>query len=416
MGGGISVSAILVSEPESKEELEEEEKTEEQYGTNNPGQPDRHYCLLGKPVDCATGNEVETQTDLSLGGRSDLNLTRTYNSKLAAIQSEHGPFGWGWTASYGAHLRRENRCHGTNCVEERAIVTQDNGSSVIFGRYGSFGSSSKWQPISPLTEATFSQEGSSYIYTLPNQTQLHFNSEGKLTSEVDRNGNTLTMKYESKGHLESVSDGTGRSLTFTNNSEGEVESVKDPIGHTVKYTYEAGKLIGVTQPGESSARWKFKYNSSYEMTSETDARGHTTSTEYGSYKRVSSQTDPLGRKRTWEYTATEHGIETNITEPNGSVTREIFNSTGQPTSVTHAFGTSIAATTTYEYNGSGELTVVTDPDSHKTEYGYDSSGNRRERKGSQRQRNQMDVRQHTRRRNNHPSKWRDHDHQTGLSR
>jgi hypothetical protein len=115
MGGGISVSAILVSEPESKEELEEEEKTEEQYGTNNPGQPDRHYCLLGKPVDCATGNEVETQTDLSLGGRSNLNLTRTYNSKLAAIQSEHGPFGWGWTASYGAHLRRENRCHGTNC-------------------------------------------------------------------------------------------------------------------------------------------------------------------------------------------------------------------------------------------------------------------------------------------------------------
>ena len=45
-------------------------------------------------------------------------------------------------------------------------------------------------------------------------------------------------------------------------------------------------------------------------------------------------------------------------------------------SVTHASGTSIAATTTYEYNSSDELIAITDPNKHATDYGYDSTGNK----------------------------------------
>src|SRR5438128_2518677 len=44
-----------------------------------------------KPVNCATGNEVESQQDLLVGGLGPgLSLTRTYNAQLAAEQTSPG--------------------------------------------------------------------------------------------------------------------------------------------------------------------------------------------------------------------------------------------------------------------------------------------------------------------------------------
>jgi RHS repeat-associated protein len=373
VSASFSVGAIVLSGPLLT--AEEEAQEAEEDGEGNEGEPHRHKCQLGRPVDCATGNQVVSQSDLSVGGRGlGLHMVRTYNSLLAADQAEHGtgpgPFGYGWTGSYSAHVVTGSRCHLEVCTETAAVY-QDNGSAVLFEYVGE-----KWVAESPLAQATLAKEGSGYLYTLPDQTKLYFNSSGLLTSEVDRNGNTTTMNRNTEGRLESVSAPAGRKLTLAYDGEGQVESVTDPLGHTVKYTYESGALASVTQPGEAGLRWQFKYNASQEMTSETDGREHTVSTEYGLYGRVISQTDALGRTRKWQYETTESGSETTVTEPNGSTTVEQFNSERLPTSVTRASGTSYAATTTYEYDGSSNLIAVTDPDKHTTKYGYDSVGDR----------------------------------------
>jgi RHS repeat-associated protein len=338
---------------------------EEYGGSPSPSAPNKPKCMRGHPVNCATGNQVETQTDLAVGGRGlGLNLTRTYNSQLAASQTSHGPFGYGWTGSYSAHVE-------VNEELGEATVYQDEGSTVGFLRSGE-----RWTPTDPQVQATLAKEGTGYIYTLPTQTVLHFNSAGQLTSEVDRNSNTTTMNRNSEGRLESISDPSGRKITLTYNSEGLVESAKDPLGHTTKYTYESANLASVTEPGETSANWKFKYDTSHELTEMTDGRSHTVKSEYDSSHRVISQTDALERKRTWEYTTSETGSETKITEPTGAVTVEHFNVADVPTSVTQASGTSIAATTTYEYDPFYNLIGVTDPNGHKTIYSYDAAGNR----------------------------------------
>ncbi len=67
-------------------------------------------------------------------------------------------------------------------------------------------------PVGELVQATLVKEGSAYIYTLPNQTKLEFNSEGRLTKETDRNGNSITLAYNSEKQLESATDGAGRKL------------------------------------------------------------------------------------------------------------------------------------------------------------------------------------------------------------
>ncbi len=341
--------------------------TEELYGPENEGEPNQHRACSGRPVNCATGNQVETQTDLAVGGRGPgLKLTRTYNSQLAATQTEPGPFGYGWTGPYSAHLV-------INEEADTAIVHQDNGSTVTFD----ITTSKTYVGAAPWVEATLIKEGSTYVYTLPDQSKLDFNSVGQLTSETERNGNSISMSYNTEKHLESVTDGSGRKLTFSYNGEGLVESAKDPMGHIVKYTYESKNLTSVTQPGEASLRWQFKYNSEHEMTSETDGREHTVTTEYDSSHRVMSQTDAMERKRNWEYSTTESGeAETTITEPNGSTTVELFNSTGLLTEITRDAGTSEAARTYYEYNPADNLIATTDANYHTTTYGYDSAGDR----------------------------------------
>jgi RHS repeat-associated protein len=374
--GSISVGSILVTYTPSA--AEEEELGFELFGEGSGGAPGLKPCFKGHPVNCATGNQVETQSDLSVGGRGPgLHLTRTYNSLAASAQSRvgvHGPFGYGWAGTDSAHLTFPSACFrsGYALCEKRGVdVYEDNGSASYFeGNSGG-----PYTPTDPLVQAKLVKEGSSYIYTLPDQSKLTFNEAGQLMSRADRDGNTLTMSYES-GHLVSATDGAGRKLTFAYNGEGEVASVKDPLGHTVKYEYEGGNLISVTQPAEASIRWKFKYNSSSEMTEMTDGRGHTITTEYNEAHQVTSQTDAMLRERSWKYATTEAGDETTITEPNGSEAVEKFNKLGLPTSVVCASGTAIAATTTYEYNGSDELVAAIDPNKHKTEYGYDSEGNK----------------------------------------
>jgi RHS repeat-associated protein len=347
------------------EETEVEEKEGELLGPDSPGEPGRKDCLAGKPVNCATGNEVQTETDLSVGGRGPgLQQALTYNSLLAVKQATAGPFGFGWTDSYSAYLELKEE-------GKEATIHQGNGSTVTFTHSGE-----AWSAPTSLTQATLADEGTGYVYTLPNQTKLAFSSAGRLTKETDRNGNAITLAYNAEKQLETATDGAGRKLTFKYNGSGEVESVKDPMGHTVKYTYESGNLATVTRPGEEKAHWKYKYNSEHELTSATDGREHATTIEYNEAHQVSSQTDAMSRKRAWKYAPTETGTETAITEPNGAATVEQFNEYGSPTSVTRASGKSYAATTAYEYNGADELVAVVDPNKHKTEYVYDSAGNK----------------------------------------
>ncbi len=379
----ISIGAIVLYQRATGAE-ERQQQEEELFGEANPDSPEESHCMLGEPVNCATGNQVETQTDLSVGGRGPaLKVLRTYNSQLAAKATSPGMFGYGWTDSYGAHITHGTiGCHHED-LETKKPITCDNLTTVYQGngsivRFVELHGSKSWSPINVAAQATLTEEAGKTIYTLPNQTKLGFNSSGQLASETDRNGNALTMSYNVKGQLEAVSDAAGRKIMFVYNSEGSVESATDPMGHLVKYTYESGNLASVTAAGESKLQWKFKYNTLHELTTKMDGREHSATTEYYEEepRRVKSQTDALGGKREWKYTTLTSGIETTITEPNGSTTVEKFNEAGRPTSVTHASGTSIAVTTTYEYNSVNELTAVTDPNKHTTTYRYDADADR----------------------------------------
>jgi RHS repeat-associated protein len=333
---------------------------EEAYGMSNPAEPNVIRSFEGNSINLATGNLVQTQADLSTAGRGPaLEMTRTYNSRLAATAKAPGAFGYGWTGTYSANLV-------VNEAADTVTVRNDNGSTVVFylleGKY----EAASW------VQAKLAKEGTDYIYTLPNQLKLTFNSSGQLTKETDRHKNTITLAYNGKKQLETATDASGRKLTFTFSEGGQIESIKDPMGHLAKYTYESSNLAAVKLP-EEKLRWKFGYDASHQMTGLTNGREKTTTFKYDGSQRVELEEDALARKRALAYPS---GTETKVTEPNTAVTVAVFNSVGEPTSVISASGTAIAATTKSEYDSSFNPKATTDPNSHTTKYGYDAEGNK----------------------------------------
>lgn len=313
----------------------------------------------GKAVNCSTGNELEQQTDVSIGGRGPgLRVVRSYNGLAAAEASESGPWGFGWSGPYSAHLLVSG---------ETATVYQDDGRGVVFYKSGSEYTQGGWE------QERLVKEGSNYVYTLPDQSKLEFNSEGKLVKETERNGNSNTMTYNGSHQLETVTDGDSRTLKFKYNGEGLVESVTDPMEHVIKYEYTSKNLTKVTI--EAKVRWEFEYESPHLLTKIKDGRGHSITNKYDGSHRVTEQTI-AGHTRKWTY-GTPAGTETTISEPNGSETIDKFNAAGEPTKVTRK-GTGFETTITeYEYNSETfARTKLIDPNKHETKYTYDANNNK----------------------------------------
>lgn len=319
-------------------------------------------CKTGAPVNCASGNQFEEQTDLAVGGRGPvLKVSRTYNSQAAAEAKEPGPWGYGWSGPYSSHLE-------FNAESGAVTVVQENGATATFAL-----EAGKYVPGTWI-QATLVKETEAYVFTLPSQEKLRFNLEGKLTRQEDRNGNALTFIYES-GKLKSVKDAASRLLVLFYTG-AQVTAVFDPMNRIVKYTYESGNLASVTLPGEEAPRWKFKYDASHQLTEMTDGRGGITKTEYDEKHRVKKQTDPMSRVLKLEYGESGGKKTTTITEPNGSTTFETFNPAGEPLEVIKAKGTALERKSTFEYDESHELVKATDALGHSMTYEYNAAGDR----------------------------------------
>jgi RHS repeat-associated protein len=336
----------------------------ETWGDDNPAAPNVPQCEAGEyPVNCASGNQFEEQTDLFLGGRGPgLHVTRTYNSQAAAEAKEAGAWGYGWTGPYSSHLE-------FNAESSAVTVVQENGAAATFALL-----EGKYVPGTWI-QASLIKEGTNYVFTLPTLEKLKFNSEGKIIEQKDRNGNAITFTYTT-GKLTKAKDSAGRELIFAYTGS-QVTSVEDPLGRKVKYTYESSNLASVTLPGEESARWKFKYDASHQMTEMTNGRGGVTKTEYDEKHRVKKQTDPAERVLKFEYGELEGYKTTTITEPNGSTTFERFNPAGEPLEVIKAKGVvGLEQKSTYEYTEAYALTKATDALGHSTTYEYNAAGDK----------------------------------------
>ncbi len=160
----------------------------------------------------------------------------------------------------------------------------------------------------------------------------------------------------------------GMSLAITGTSPNQVATITQETGATVVFNQSGSNWVPATprviatltyNSGTSTYtfvrnnRDTFTFNSSYELTSEKDLNGYTTTLTYGGTGCSSTQlctvTDPSGRTLTFTWSS---GHITGVTDPNVSPNRSV----------------------TFQYNdGNGNLTDVIDVKSGHTQMTYDSN-------------------------------------------
>jgi YD repeat-containing protein len=209
----------------------------------------------------------------------------------------------------------------------------------------------------------------------------------RLTSIVDRNGNTTTLTYTG-GNLTTVTDTYGRTLTFAYNTLGHITSVTDPDGRATKFQYDVtGQMLTtVTDPLGNTIH--YTYNALYQITSKTDKAGRTFNHVYSSLEPVavydSTETGPatLSNSGNWATNATllaENQVRsytpatTINTDGRGNIWKYQYDTNGYLLETIAPDG----STTMYTYNPNAlEPATITDADGHTTSYTYDSMGNR----------------------------------------
>ena len=332
--------------------------------TSNPRQ-----SRGGDPVILSTGDFAYSFRDFFIPGRIPLEITRSYHSQ----DKYNGPFGCGWTLNYnislietvdrGGHFDPDS---GIHYDVTKVIIRGGDSIRLEFTDMGS----SVFTPPDGRFE-TLDRDGDGFILRKKTGHRYYFNSDGRLTSSEDRNGNHLTMGYDGSGKLTSVTDDAGRSLTLSYNSGNKVQTITDPAGRIVSYSYDVDdNLVEVANPAGNTIT--YGYDLDHNLLSVAGAKGFIyLSNTYDSLHRVVSQTYNGG---TFTYAYDDTNTVTTFTNPRGTVTKQYLNSTGNPVKIIRDVG-GIEITTIRVYDDNMHAVSETDPNVNTTGFTYDSMGN-----------------------------------------
>lgn len=357
--------------------------------TENPPGAHGNGTKGGDPVDLSTGLFILQKTDLVLPGRFPVTFARFYRPNAP----DRGPFGVGASHTYQVRLVM------LPTTTARTLLMPD-GARAVFSQ----------QPDGTYRTTNAPAYRGAVLTQTPSGHTLHFKDGttwtfgpttaffAYLIGQTDRNGNTITLTRDGNNLLTELTDSVGRKLTFTYDAAGRITQIADPLGRMVTYTYSSSdasaRVATVTDPSLSVTR--YTYDAVGRMATLTDGRGITFLTnEYDSANRVSRQTQADGG--VWQFAYTTSGslvTQTTVTDPQGHKQTTRFNGIGYDLGRTDGQGQSSATTrdattnlaqattdslgrkTTYEYDASGNVTKITDPNNQVTRFEYEPTFNR----------------------------------------
>lgn len=350
----------------------------------NPNSEFDDHCVggnsnVGMPslsVNLSNLNLLAQDTDFIYSGMGPaVFLSRTYN----ADDPNEGIFGRSWWSNYEASLK-ENTGGDVDIKRESGKV--DNFSSKGNGTY--------YPPRWVYDELTKNTDDTFDLVIKSTKITQHFDTQGRLVSIKDRNGNSITLQYDSNGLL-TITDAVGRKTTFAYGANGKVLAVTDPLGRQAFYYYDSNNnLIKTTDMAGNEAN--YTYNEYSYMTSVITSKGTTEiknvyyDSEFGYI--VNSITDPIGNVKSYKsnssvwvtdangnttsyYNKSPYGETTEITDPLGNKTVRGLDSYGNINSVKDPNSN----TTSLTYDNRGNITSITDPLGNKVQFTYDANDN-----------------------------------------
>ena len=236
-----------------------------------------------------------------------------------------------------------------------------------------------------LTAITYS-DGSQETFTLDsqgntivsvnrrNQTiQYTYNNQGLLIRKDFADGSSANYAYDSRGNLLSATD-SDSSITFAYDTNDQLTRVTDGDGRLLKYSYDmAGRRSQMVD--HNGFTTNYSYDNNGQLSRLSDVNDATiVSYSYDTVGRLIREDNGNETYSTYDYDDAGQIVRVLNYSGGGTINSSFeyaYDTLGRRISTTTLDGT-----TTYGYDGIGQLTSVTLPNGRTIEYTYDRAGNR----------------------------------------
>ncbi|MFC4313027.1 DUF6531 domain-containing protein [Steroidobacter flavus] len=196
-----------------------------------------HECNLmtGNPINTATGNKYQRETDYLGQGPFPLVFERHYNSRGKGS----GILGPRWTSTFDRRL-----VVTTGGGVRMVRLTRADGAVLNFEN-----SSGAWRADGDVAVSLVEVSGGWRVVNEDDSAEL-YDASGALTSLQTRSGMSQSLSYGTDGRLVAVIDAFGRGLNFAYDTQGRLIELHDPAGTVIAYGYDgSGRLSTVSHPG-----------------------------------------------------------------------------------------------------------------------------------------------------------------------
>jgi len=218
----------------------------------------------------------------------------------------------------GGHYRTVTSVDGLgNPIQQ--ITEGDNNTHIVTDIfYDNVGrAESTTHPYSVTTGSTYirpqrqSRNHTSYAYDeLDRQTRIayadatteSFQYTGRRVTHTDRGSKIAEYTVRADGNVSRIRQGAnlGHTTDITLNRLGEIASIEDSSGNTIAMTRDLlGRVIQVDHP--DMGIWKYTYDSNDNLSTQTDARGITTTLHYDELNRLTRQEFPTSDDNFYSY-------------------------------------------------------------------------------------------------------------------
>lgn len=340
----------------------------------------------GDPVSFSTGNLVEDEKLFTLPGRGGqlTDLTLTYNSMDGRLSR----IGAGW--SFGLGARAQRFIDGSVLVQRgdgASYVFTSDGNGGYTGEPGvqqtlvesggglltlTASSGESWvfdagdiDGIGELVTHTDAQGNATTLTYGPSSPDTH--QFVPLASITDAAGQTIQVESDGAGRVSAFVRPGGDRWTLAYNAAGDLTTITSPDGRTKSFAYDAGhRMLTATDP-TGAVYLKNEYDDSGRVARQWDADGNERAFDYSKPGQTSYR-DNLGRVSVFAFD--DRNRITKVTHADGTTASFTFDAQNNVTSSTDENG----AATRYEYDAAGNLTVETGPDGQVVRYTYTAAG------------------------------------------